>query len=239
MGERSRDPGHEQSVGALILAAGSSQRMRGIDKTFAPVLGKPLILHTLSVFLECPEIQKIVLVMPESNLERGRKLIEEHVGPGRVALCAGGNRRQDSAARGLDALGPCNLVAIHDGARPCISLKNLQNALDDARDHGSAVVAVPVTDTVKRADSEGYVSAAVPREGLWAMQTPQVFPYGVLQRAYREVSEDVTDDASMVERLGVKIMLTQGSPTNLKVTTPGDLELAEMILRARAKGDWE
>ena len=226
----------DRTVGALILAAGSSQRMQGIDKTFAPILGKPLILHALSVFLDCPDIQRIVLVMPESNLEKGRHLIKEHFVPDRVTLCVGGNRRQDSAARGLDALGHCDLVAVHDGARPCLSHETLQNAIKDAQEYGNAVVANPVTDTVKRADSEGYISDAVSREGLWAMQTPQVFPYEILRRAYREVSQDVTDDASMVGQLGVKVKLTPGSRTNLKVTTPEDLELAEMILRARAEG---
>ena len=226
----------EQTVGALILAAGSSQRMQGIDKTFAPILGKPLVIHTLSVFLDCPEIQKIVLVMPESSLEKGRSLIEKNLGPWCVTLCAGGHRRQDSAARGLEALGPCGLVAVHDGARPCISQETLRNAIKDAQEHGNAVVANPVNDTVKRADSEGFISAAVSRDGLWAMQTPQIFPYALLRRAYSEVSEDATDDASMVERLGVRVRLTPGSPTNLKVTTPGDLELAEMILKARAEG---
>ncbi len=225
----------ERTIGALILAAGSSQRMQGIDKTFAPILGKPLILHTLSVFLDCPDVQKIVLVMPDSNLEKGRSLIDKYVGPSRVTLCAGGDRRQDSAARGLDALGPCDLVAVHDGARPCLSPETLNDVIADARKYGSTVAAVPITDTVKRADSEGYISAAVSRDGLWAMQTPQVFPYTVLQRAYKEVSDDVTDDASMVEQLGIKVRLTFGSRTNLKVTTPADLELAEMILKARAK----
>ena len=236
MGEQDRGQGHEQSIGALILAAGRSQRMQGIDKTFAPILGKPLILHTLTVFLECPEIQKIVLVMPASGMEKGRNLLEGNGLAKRVNLCAGGDRRQDSAAQGLDALGPCDLVAVHDGARPCISQETLQAALVDARNYGNAVVAVPIADTVKRADSEGYISAAVSRESLWAMQTPQVFPYTMLQRAYGEVTQNVTDDASMVERLGIKVRLTPGSPTNLKVTTPGDLELAEMILKARAAG---
>ena len=111
----------------------------------------------------------------------------------------------------------------------------LQTALADARLHGSAVVAVPVTDTVKRADSDAFISATVPREGLWAVQTPQIFPFAVLQRAYQEVSQNVTDDASMVERLGIKIKLTPGSPTNLKVTNPEDLKLAELILRSRVR----
>ena len=219
----------------MILAAGSSQRMQGIDKTFAPILGKPLILHTLSVFLDCPDIDKIVLVMPESNVEKGRGLIEKQVGMGRITMCTGGDRRQDSAARGLEALGPCDFVTVQDGARPCLSPEILSNALSDAKQHGNAVVAVPVSDTVKRANSDGFLSATVSREDLWAMQTPQIFPYTVLQRAYREVSQDVTDDASMVERLGIKVKLTLGSRTNLKVTTPEDLELAEMILRARAE----
>ena len=207
--------------------------MQGIDKTFAAVLGKPLILHTLSVFINCSDIQKIVLVMPESNLEKGRYLINERIGAGRVTLCAGGDRRQDSAAKGLNALGPCDLVAVHDGARPCLSPDTLSNALSDAKRYGNAVVAVPVADTVKRADSEGFISTTVSREGLWAMQTPQVFPYKVLRHAYREVRQNVTDDASMMDRLGVKVKLTLGDPTNLKVTNPGDLRLAEMILKAR------
>lgn len=226
----------EKTIGALVLAAGRSQRMQGIDKTFAPVLGKPLILHTLSVFLNCPEVREITLVMPENNVDKGRKLLEEHGIANQVNLCPGGDRRQDSAARGLEALGPCDLVAVHDGARPCLSPDTLHNALLDARKHGNAVVAMPITDTVKRADSEGYIATPVSRESLWAMQTPQIFPYAVLQRAYRKVSQDVTDDASMVQQMGIKVKLIAGSPTNLKVTTPADLALAEMILKHRAGG---
>ena len=210
--------------------------MQGIDKTFASVLGQPLILHTLSVFLDCPDIRRVVLVLPESNIEKARTLLKGLDNAEKLTLCAGGERRQDSATRGLDALGPCSWVAVHDGARPCLSPDTLQSALADARLHGSAVVAVPVTATVKRADSDAFISATVPREGLWAVQTPQVFPFTVLKRAYREVSENVTDDASMVEQMGVKIKLTPGSPTNLKVTNPEDLELAEMILKSMASG---
>ena len=236
MVDQERSPATDQSVGALVLAAGSSQRMQGIDKTFAHILGKPLILHTLSVFLNCPDIRRVVLVLPESNIEKARALLEGLNNSEKLTLCPGGERRQDSATRGLDALGPCDWVAVHDGARPCISPDILRSALSDAQLHGSAVVAVPVTDTLKRADSDAFISATVPREGLWAVQTPQVFPFAVLERAYWEVSDNVTDDASMVERLGVKIKLTPGSPTNLKVTNPEDLKLAEMILKSRASG---
>ena len=236
MVDQERPPATDQSVGALVLAAGSSQRMQGIDKTFAHILGKPLILHTLSVFLNCPDIRRVALVLPESNIEKARALLEGLNNSEKLTLCAGGERRQDSATKGLDALGPCGWVAVHDGARPCLSPDILQRALADARLHGSAVVAVPVTDTVKRADSEAFISATVTREGLWAVQTPQVFPFAVLERAYREVSDNVTDDASMVEQLGIKIKLTPGFTTNLKVTNPEDLKLAEMILRSRASG---
>ena len=231
--DQDRPPAPDQSIGALVLAAGRSQRMQGIDKTFAPILGKPLILHTLAVFLDCLDIEKVVLVLPESSIEKARSLIEGIDNSDKLTFCAGGDRRQDSATKGLHALGPCAWVAVHDGARPCLSPDTLQTALSDARQHGSAVVAVPVTDTLKRADSHAFISATVSREGLWAVQTPQVFPFAVLQRAYREVSENVTDDASMVERLGVKIKLTPGSPTNLKVTNPADLQLAEMVLSSR------
>ena len=173
---------------------------------------------------------------PNQTSKRPAPLLEGLDNSEKLTLCAGGERRQDSATRGLDALGPCGWVAVHDGARPCLSPDILQSALADARLHGSAVVAVPVTGTVKRADSDAFISATVPREGLWAVQTPQVFPFSVLQGAYRKVSENVTDDASMVEQVGVKIKLTPGSPTNLKVTNPEDLKLAEMILKSRASG---
>ena len=236
MVDQEQPPAPDQSFAALVLAAGRSQRMQGIDKTFASILGKPLFLHTIAVFLDCPEIRRVVLVLPEPNIEKARALLEGLDNSGKLTLCAGGERRQDSATKGLDALGPCGWVAVHDGARPCLSPDILQNALADARLHGSAVVAVPVTDTVKRADTDAFISTTVPREGLWAVQTPQVFPFAVLERAYREVSDNVTDDASMVERLGIKIKLTPGSPNNLKVTNPEDLELAEMILNSRASG---
>lgn len=207
--------------------------MQGIDKTFVNVLGRPLILHTLSVFLDSDDVDKVVLVLPESNVEKARAVVGELKRVDKVSLCPGGERRQDSAARGLEALGPCEWVVVHDGARPCLTAEILSSALWEARRSGNAVVAVPVADTVKRANSEGFVSDAVSRDGLWAMQTPQIFPMHVLQRAYREVNQDVTDDASMVEALGIKVKLTPGSATNLKVTTPGDLEVAETILRSR------
>ena len=112
------------TVGALILAAGSSQRMQGIDKTFAPIAGKPLILHTLSAFLACPEVNRIVLVLPESSFDKAKSLLAEAGLGDKVALCVGGPRRQDSAANGIAALGDCDWVAVHDGARPCVTVRD-------------------------------------------------------------------------------------------------------------------
>ena len=221
------------SVGALILAAGQSRRMEGVDKTFAPILGKPLILHTLEVFVECSSINRIALVLSENNFEAAKALVEEGRIPDDVVLCLGGSRRQDSAARGLSALGEHDWIVVHDGARPCLDPCILKEALKQAQCHGSAVVAVPVTDTIKRADSQAFVSGTITRDGLWAVQTPQIFPYSILKQAYNEVYQDVTDDASMVERLGIKVKLVPGSHDNLKVTSPRDLEIAEMVLARR------
>ena len=223
------------SVGAIILAAGLSQRMSGVDKTYAPLLGKPLISHSLDTFLKSPCIQRIVLVLAEPNLDRGRSLIDEKGNSEKVSVCAGGARRQDSARCGLTALGECQWVVIHDGARPCIDPDLLERGISHALEHGNAVAAVPVTDTIKAADGEGSVIRTLSRRDLWAVQTPQIFPYSQLKEAYKHVEEEATDDAALVERLGGRVKLYLGSYENIKVTTPQDLSMAELILSRREK----
>lgn len=223
------------SIGAVILAAGQSQRMCGVDKTFAPLLGKPLILHTLEPFQSCATISRIVLVLSESNIEQARALIREETSAHNVFLCPGGLRRQDSARCGLAALGKCEWVVVHDGARPCLDQERLERGISHALKHGNAVAAVPVTDTIKAADSQGYVTHTLPRGDLWAVQTPQIFPFAQLREAYERGQGDVTDDAALIERLGNKVKLYPGSYDNIKVTTPQDLALAEMILAKRRK----
>ncbi|MFQ5934508.1 MAG: 2-C-methyl-D-erythritol 4-phosphate cytidylyltransferase [Dehalococcoidia bacterium] len=221
------------SIGAVVLAAGLSQRMGGIDKPFALLRGRPLILHSLDVFQSCSHISQIVLVLAESSIDKAQKLVGEMVYSKSVSICPGGPRRQDSARNGLSALNECQWVVIHDGARPCIDLELLNGGICQAFEHGSAVAAVPVADTIKVADDQGYVVDTPPRRELWAVQTPQIFRFSELKRAYEQIDDDVTDDATLVERSGGKVKLYQGSPENIKVTTPHDLSIAEMILSKR------
>ena len=230
----SSEGGPEERAGVVIVAAGVSRRMGDVDKVFATLLGKPLIAHTVAAFEECPDVGEIVIVLHADNLGRGRWLVEAEGWTKVKGVCAGGERRQDSVKAGLDSLTPCAWVMVHDGARPCVTPAVLQRGVQAAARSGSAIPVVPVTDTVKSVDSDGAVLGTTPRDTLRAVQTPQVFPYNLLLSAYEENLDDVTDDASLLERLGHAVMVFDGSPENIKVTTPVDLLLAEAILRSRA-----
>ncbi len=229
---RSTTPEHEPA-GAVILAAGASRRMGGLDKTFASLAGKPLVQHSLDIFLACSAVDRIALVCSQANLQSCKKLLEGGGYSRKVSICEGGARRQDSVANGLAVLQGCQWVAVHDGARPCLRPETLEQGLRHALEHGSAVAAVPVTDTIKVADSEGRVVDTPPRQDLWAVQTPQIFRYDELVEAYERIEEDVTDDASLIERAGGTVSLYRGSYDNIKVTGPLDIEIAELILRSR------
>ncbi len=219
-------------AGAVIVAAGRSTRMGGVDKTFAPILGMPLVAHTLDRFESFPKVDEIVLVLAEESLDRGRKLVQER-GYRKVShVCAGGERRQDSVRNGLELLSPCDWVLVHDGARPCFDDAMLQRGLDAAADCGSAVAGVPVKDTIKLVSPDLMVNETPDRSLLWAAQTPQVFRYDLLLEAHRTFTEDVTDDAAMVEALGHPVKMFQGSYENIKVTTADDLVIAEVFLKA-------
>lgn len=216
-------------VGAIIVAAGLSRRMGGVDKLFAPLAGRPLLLHTLAAFQESPLVDRVALVLSAANLEDGQQLVEE-AGLAKVtALCLGGQRRQDSVRAGLNALGPHRWVVIHDGARPLVTPELIQRGLAAAQETGCAIAALPVADTVKKVVA-GFVERTLPRQGLWAVQTPQVFRYDILRHAHDAAQGDVTDDAALAERLGYRVKVYMGSPRNLKVTTPEDLTLAEALL---------
>jgi len=221
-------------AGAIIVAAGGSSRMGGADKLFADLGGRPLLARALARFQESPLVERIVLVLSAANLERGRTLAAEFGIDKLSALCEGGPRRQDSVRLGLEALGPCEWVLVHDGARPLVTTALIERGLAAARETGAAVAAVPIADTVKVAAPDGTVEQTLDREGLWAAQTPQVFRYDLLLRAHREVTAEVTDDAAMLEALGLPVKLYEGSAANIKVTTPEDLRLAEALLQASA-----
>ena len=220
------------NVGAVIVAAGRSTRMGGVDKTFAPLLGVPLVAHTLDRFESSPQVDQVVLVLAEDSLDRGRKLVKERGYRKVVHVCAGGERRQDSVRNGLELLSPCDWVMVHDGARPCLDDGMLQRGLDAAAECGAAVAGVPVKDTIKLVSPDQMVQETPDRSSLWAAQTPQVFRYSLLLEAHRTGTGDVTDDAAMVEALGHPVKMFLGALQNIKVTTAEDLVIAEVFLKA-------
>jgi 2-C-methyl-D-erythritol 4-phosphate cytidylyltransferase len=204
--------------------------MGGQDKMFASVKGRPLLGYTLEAFQRCDSIRQIALVLNQANLDMARELVCLE-GLGKVtAICLGGERRQDSVHAGLMTLNPCDLVAIHDGARPLIDIEVIEAGLAAAAEVGAAVPALPVVDTLKEVGSRDLIERTVPRQRLWAAQTPQIFRYDLLLEAHERVHEDVTDDASMLEQLGYPVKVYPGSPRNIKVTSPGDLKLLEAFL---------
>lgn len=210
--------------------------MGGVDKTFAPVLGAPLIAHTLDQIEAFSPVTEIALVLAADSLEQGRQLVQSR-GYRKVAqVVPGGERRQDSVRHGLEQLSPCDWVMVHDGARPCLDRSILERGLAAAAGYGAAVAGVPVKDTIKRVSDDLLVTDTPDRSHLWAAQTPQIFRYSILLEAHRDVAQPVTDDASMVESLGYPVQMFQGSYENIKVTTAEDLDLAEAFLRARTSG---
>ena len=227
----------ESKIGVVVVAAGSSTRMDGVDKTFAPLLGRPLITHTLDRFEEFPPVSEIVLVLAGHSVEVGESLVKQR-GYRKVSqVCAGGARRQDSVKAGLDVLQPCDWVMVHDGARPGLDETLLKRALDSviASAGGAAIAGVPVKDTIKVVSPDGLITDTPPRETLWAAQTPQIFSYELLCQAHNQFTGNATDDAMMVEALGHQVTMFLGSYENLKVTTPEDLAVMEMVLRGRCE----
>ncbi len=219
------------SVAAILLAAGASARMGGADKLWAELDGRPVVSHSVRTLLSLPEVETLVCVAPRERHDALRALAGET--PGRVICVEGGARRQDSVSAGLQGAADAAWYLVHDAARPLLTTALARRVLDAAREHGAAIPGVPVVDTLKRVDDTGSVLATVGREELRAVQTPQAFAGEVLRRAHAEATEDVTDDAAMVEALGARIVVVEGDPANLKITTPGDLEVARMLLARR------
>ncbi len=223
----------EGKVGAVIVAAGKSERMGEVDKLFAQINGKPLLARVVDTFQECNVVDEIVIVLGKENLERGQKMADEQGWSKVTSLCLGGARRQDSVREGLNMLKDCYWVMIHDGARPLITVDIIEKGLTGAQENGAVVAAVPVKDTMKTVSPGGFVHTTPLRDTLWAIQTPQAFRFSLIQQAHDEIHEDVTDDATMVEKLGHDVKLYMASYENIKITTPEDLALAEIILRNR------
>jgi len=220
-------------LGVVIVAAGTSQRMAGINKLFAPLRGKPLLAWSVDTCQGYSLVQQIALVLNDEDLARGQKLKKER-GWSKVTLCSGGARRQDSVREGLRQIRDCDLVMIHDGARPFLTLDLIEDGLKIVGEIEAAVAAVPVKDTVKLAADERLIGETLQRDRLWAAQTPQIFSFDMITNAYENLAAEVTDDATAVERLGHKVHLYMGDYKNIKVTTAEDLALARIIA-----GEWK
>ena len=226
---------NRQKVGAVIVAAGSSRRMGGMDKVLALLAGKPVLAWAVDAFQKCGSVYQVVLVVNEQNLERCRQLVAESGWSKVTGVCPGGERRQDSVAAGLSHLSHCNWVVIHDGARPLVTVDLIDRGLEAAGETGAAVAAVPVIDTIKVAGDDRIVHQTPPRQNLWAVQTPQVFRINIITEAYQRAKGEVTDDASPVEQLGYRVKLYMGAYDNIKVTTPDDLALAEVLWQKQGR----
>ncbi|OPY87106.1 MAG: 2-C-methyl-D-erythritol 4-phosphate cytidylyltransferase [Syntrophus sp. PtaU1.Bin208] len=225
------------NVIAIIPAGGSGRRMQSPNpKQYLFMNGKPVLVHTLLRLQRSSLIDEILLVVPEVDLLFVRESI---VKPYRLTkiqdIVAGGKERQDSVRNGLAEVGDeCDVVVVHDGVRPFVTEEMLSRVIDAALQFGAAVAGVPVTDTVKEASGDGYISRTLNRETLWLAQTPQAFQRRILQEAYRRAAEDGfhgTDDASLVEHLGNPVKMIRGNYRNIKITTPDDLVLAEAFLK--------
>ena len=231
-------------AGAVLLAAGSSARMQGVDKTLVPVAGLPLAAHALRAFAASAGIELIVLISGPGNHAALEALAAEHGGGKVVAVTPGGARRQDSVARGLTALPPTELVAVHDCARPLVTPAMIARGLALARTHGAAVACGPLPDTIKEISATGVVLRTLHRNRLRAAQTPQVFQRALLQRAHAAAgaagaatptAQAATDDAMLVESLGHAVHLYDSDGPNLKVTVTTDLALVDALLQARTR----
>jgi 2-C-methyl-D-erythritol 4-phosphate cytidylyltransferase len=216
----------EPKVSAIIVAAGDSQRMGGIDKLFAPLGGQPVLARVLNAFENCKKVDQIVLVMGAKNIEEGRRIVALAHWTKLTDICLGGKRRQDSVAEGLRAIKRCEWIIIQDGARPFVTVDLIERGLEAAKETGAAAAAVPVTDTIKYVKGSDIVLQTLPRQYLRAVQTPQVFRFDIIKNTYKFVPGDVTDDASLVEKAGYKVKLFMGAYDNMKITTPDDLAVA-------------
>ena len=221
--------------GAVIVAAGSASRMGGIDKVMAPLGGEPMIVRTVRAFQQCDAISEIVIVTREDLIQTIAGLTREM--PKVIAIVAGGKTRQESVHLGLNVLsGNVKLAAIHDGARPFITWQLIDWVVRTANAYGAAAPAIPVKDTIK--EVQGFVVKSTPdRSALRAVQTPQVFDFDMLRAALKKAELDgaeVTDDCSAVERMGMSVKIVEGDERNIKITTPLDLKIGELLLEEMA-----
>lgn len=231
-------------IGVVIPAAGSGQRMnQTVKKQFILLDGEPILYHTLKPFLLEEPFKELVLVCPDEERlmvqSIAERLFEETQYPGHIKVIKGGQTRQASVYNGLCALEDCSFVIVHDGVRPFVDLKTLETYWSMLKSYKGITVGTPVIDTIKRVEQQTVVET-IDRAQLWAVQTPQAFDLNVLKRCHeRAVSEGFlgTDDASLLEQYGEKVGIYPGHRENIKITTPFDLVVAEVLIKNKGGED--
>lgn len=229
-------------LGAVIVAAGNGTRMGTKEsKQYLLLQNKPVLVYTLEVFQQLPEVETIILVTGEQDLGRCREYIHRYALHKVKSIIPGGRERQDSVYQGLLAMEgyQAEWVLVHDGVRPFVTGEKIRQCWDKAVEFGAAVLAVPVKDTIKVVDKTGEISSTPDRKSLWAIQTPQAFRLAELLKAHEQAAIDGyigTDDAALIERLGNKVHVVEGDYSNVKLTTPEDLDWAEYKLLSRKSG---
>jgi 2-C-methyl-D-erythritol 4-phosphate cytidylyltransferase len=224
---------------AVIAAAGSSRRMEGRDKLWTPLAGRITLARTVDVFEASPIIDNIVLVLNSERLDDATKLCQQEGWSKITSIVEGGIRRQDSVRSGLDSLvklaPTTRWVMIHDGARPLVTPDILEAGLKAAQECHAAIAAVPIKDTIKQVQ-QGCISSTLDRSQLWAIQTPQVFSFPLIHHAYHStpLQQEFTDDAALLECLGERVVIFNGSYRNIKITTQEDLLIAEALIKGLA-----
>lgn len=223
--------------GAVVVAAGRGTRMGSADnKPYLQLAGRSVLAHTLEAFEESESVEAIVLVVTSNEELRAHEVVRLEGFRKIIAIVPGGAERQDSVFAGLSAL-DTDGVLVHDAARPMITAVQIEACCRAAEEHGAAALAVPVKDTIKVSDGNGFIVATPERRTLWSVQTPQAFLRLELMKAHKQASDEgasATDDAMLLERLGRKIAIVEGDYRNLKITTPEDLPIAELLLARRA-----
>jgi len=221
-------------VSAVIVAAGNSTRMGGqISKQFIDINGRPVISYTLCAFQKSDCIDEIVVVARSQDIEKIREVATKNGISKLCGIVQGGSTRQQSVLNGINSASEkCEYFAIHDGARPFVTEKIIEDTLNCAIKHKASTTAVRVKDTIKNSNEYGFIGGTVDRSSLWAVHTPQIFEKELYLSAVRQAAEnnmDFTDDCQLVEYIGEKVFLCEGSPVNIKLTTPEDIFLARAI----------
>ncbi|SHJ89949.1 2-C-methyl-D-erythritol 4-phosphate cytidylyltransferase [Paramaledivibacter caminithermalis] len=226
---------------AIILAAGKGTRMKAqLNKQYLLLKGKPIIIHTLEVFERSPLIDEIILVINKNDVELCKKNVLKKYRLRKVTkIINGGKERQASVLNGLSQINPkSQIVLIHDGARPLVTEEIIKSCIEGAKEYGAVSAGVPIKDTVKIIKEDGFVNFTPKRKDVWITQTPQAFKTEIIKNAHRfAATEDIlgTDDAMLVEQMGVKVKMVVGDYENLKITTPEDLITAEAILNYKRR----